>query len=1009
LLGNRRHLLVVGSQCEAMPDLPTLGDRTRRLHEVLRDPQLGGCLPALPDGRSLLVEVDNDPLRHTALNEAIDQAIGHAADRQATLVLALLGHGFKPGDDPNLYFMAWDTIEGSRRSAVNVTARLTEAVDEPGIDGVIALVDTCFAATAPPAGVSLVSGTRQGRTRLAVLMAAAANQPAYDLRFSDAVSDILRAGIRDRSEQLELPVVKQVVDDRLPDQPATLFLYDGIRALQGTGLGLWLAHNRQQVDAWDGTLDVEWVRELTANYCSTPAERRLRHALDTHRWVQLTGPPGGGKSTLMAALTRTDLLGAANTAHAMVFCDLRHIVADLAAIISDQLAVRLPRLQATQFIQLRQQTRAAAASNPAADAWDVEVITPLAALDRARALIGIDGVDQLDPPVRHQVYSAVSSLLARTGPQVQVVVSGRPDSSPEPAFRPATAPDARQESREEVHTATLDAAMIQDWLDARDTPPDIRAALATRPLADKYSWLLLRLLLDLADDGVAVQDLPAALSACYELFTDRAHAELPDDPYATVLPAFEGVLAAAGSTPIPLEVVHAALQAGGQGIDVPALRDLMVRLRHAVTRTHPGTASETVRPVHTTYAEYLNERVGDEQLRNAHQWVLVALSKHDTDGDDTDAAGYALAATPAHALGAGQLNLLRPAIARLHDHRKLFAVDRRRDWAHWLQRCEASGVAKGDPGLYDIRHELATWAGQSGDVAAALGLSRELMADQQRVLGPDHPDTLATRSNIAHWTGETGDARDAVRLFGGLLPDQERLLGADHPDTLTTRNNIASSTGKAGDARRALQLFEELLPDQERLLGADHRDTLRTRNNIAGWTGETGDARDAVRLFGGLLPDQERLLGADHPDTLTTRSNIASSTGLAGDGQQALQLFEELLPDQERLLGADRPETLTTRSNIAHWTGLAGDARRALQLFEELLPDQERVLGPDRPETLTTRNNIAAFTGLAGDGRRALQLFEELLPDRERVLGPDHPDTLTTRNNLERLSERLKE
>ena len=35
----------------------------------------------------------------------------------------------------------------------------------------------------------------------------------------------------------------------------------------------------------------------------------------------------------------------------------------------------------------------------------------------------------------------------------------------------------------------------------------------------------------------------------------------------------------------------------------------------------------------------------------------------------------------------------------------------------------------------------------------------ELLPDRERVLGPDHPDTLTTRNNIAAWTGRTGDAR----------------------------------------------------------------------------------------------------------------------------------------------------------------------------------------------------------------------------------------------------------
>ena len=43
-----------------------------------------------------------------------------------------------------------------------------------------------------------------------------------------------------------------------------------------------------------------------------------------------------------------------------------------------------------------------------------------------------------------------------------------------------------------------------------------------------------------------------------------------------------------------------------------------------------------------------------------------------------------------------------------------------------------------------------------GDAREGLRLSRALLPDQERVLGRDHPDTLATRNNIAHWTGAVG-------------------------------------------------------------------------------------------------------------------------------------------------------------------------------------------------------------------------------------------------------------
>jgi FHA domain/Tetratricopeptide repeat len=79
---------------------------------------------------------------------------------------------------------------------------------------------------------------------------------------------------------------------------------------------------------------------------------------------------------------------------------------------------------------------------------------------------------------------------------------------------------------------------------------------------------------------------------------------------------------------------------------------------------------------------------------------------------------------------------------------------------------------------------------------------------RERVLGPEHPDTLRTRADLAFWIGESGDAAQALRLFQELLPDLERVLGPDHPDTLATRGSIAASIGESGDlSSDSLELY----------------------------------------------------------------------------------------------------------------------------------------------------------------------------------------------------------
>ena len=57
----------------------------------------------------------------------------------------------------------------------------------------------------------------------------------------------------------------------------------------------------------------------------------------------------------------------------------------------------------------------------------------------------------------------------------------------------------------------------------------------------------------------------------------------------------------------------------------------------------------------------------------------------------------------------------------------------------------------------------------------------------ERVLGPEHPDTLAARDSLARWTGEAGDPAGARDQFAALLPVCERVLGPEHPDTLIVR------------------------------------------------------------------------------------------------------------------------------------------------------------------------------------------------------------------------------
>jgi tetratricopeptide (TPR) repeat protein len=288
-----------------------------------------------------------------------------------------------------------------------------------------------------------------------------------------------------------------------------------------------------------------------------------------------------------------------------------------------------------------------------------------------------------------------------------------------------------------------------------------------------------------------------------------------------------------------------------------------------------------------------------------------------------------------------------------------------------------------------------------GDSAAqAIVIGERLVAARERVLGPDHPDTLASRNNLANAYRDAGRLDEAITLHEQNLATRERMQGPDHSDTLSSRGNLANAYRSAGRIDEAITLNEQTLAARERMQGPDHPDTLASRNNLANAYRDAGRLDEAITLNEQTLAARERMQGPDHPDTLQSRNNLAVAYWAVGRLDEAIILDEQALAVRERVLGPDHPDTLASRNNLAVDYQEAGRLDEAISLHEQALAARERVLGPDHPDTLTSRGNLANAYRSAGRIDEAISLHQQTLAARERVLGPDHPETLTSRSNL---------
>ena len=189
------------------------------------------------------------------------------------------------------------------------------------------------------------------------------------------------------------------------------------------------------------------------------------------------------------------------------------------------------------------------------------------------------------------------------------------------------------------------------------------------------------------------------------------------------------------------------------------------------------------------------------------------------------AHAYQSAGRPADAIGLYERTVADSA--RLLGAAHPVTLDARASLAETYQ---AWGTAGGDRGLRGAarrrraspRRRAPHHAGRPGQPGAAyaasgrakdaIGQYQRALSDQERMHGPDHPDTIAARASLASAYRSAGKQKDAIAQYERVLADRERISGADHPDTIAARANLAYAFRSAGRLREAVPLYERPSP-----------------------------------------------------------------------------------------------------------------------------------------------------------------------------------------------------
>ena len=123
------------------------------------------------------------------------------------------------------------------------------------------------------------------------------------------------------------------------------------------------------------------------------------------------------------------------------------------------------------------------------------------------------------------------------------------------------------------------------------------------------------------------------------------------------------------------------------------------------------------------------------------------------------------------------------------------------------------------------------------------------------------PTPITARGNLAYAYRSAGRLKDAVPHYERVVADRERIGGPDHRDTIAARAVLAAAYQQARRMREAVDAFERAVADGDQALGPGDVEALTTRYNLAVAYSEAGRLADAVTVLRRTLADCERHLG----------------------------------------------------------------------------------------------------------------------------------------------------
>ncbi|MGY6631248.1 MAG: tetratricopeptide repeat protein [Wenzhouxiangella sp.] len=335
---------------------------------------------------------------------------------------------------------------------------------------------------------------------------------------------------------------------------------------------------------------------------------------------------------------------------------------------------------------------------------------------------------------------------------------------------------------------------------------------------------------------------------------------------------------------------------------------------------------------------------------------------------------------------------LHHSLAEVYYDWGLFSQSYDKHLQAWNLRRELLGPTH--PETLASQRSLASAMNADDNTPSALELIRSTYDHASQALGPRHPETLAA----GHVLGGTlfADARldEAAEVLAHTLKNREQVLGPEDPETLNTAASLAVALARTGHLEAAGDLFERVFRTRLEVLGETDSRTLTSANNLAIFRFQTGDIEHALEMFSVTADMALRIWGQNHPSTLLYQFNRAQALHNRGRYDEALHLHSLVWETRARLLGPVHSNTLTSSAQVAEVLYQMERYDEALEQIVSSHQHMARTLGESHPQTLHAQQRIGRFKLATGALERGLEHLEQAHEKLQQVTHPASEFTL---------------